>query len=417
MLAKDVFTPGGYPTHTLVDEHIRREQKTLAETLDTGGLIISLGGPSKAGKTVFVENVIGRGNLVHVTGAGVDSPAKLWMKVFDIIGTPVQHTQTSGTAFTGQVSGKVSAGAAIPLVAKAAGEVGTSGSWTQHAGSSEVTQHDLLQLLIRELKETKLVIFVDDFHYIAEVAKAEIAKQIKEAVRLGVRIICASVPYHSDDVLRANADLRGRVATIDLNYWTVDILVRIAQKGFDALHVGYDQTTLVRYAQEAAGSPQLMQSMCLNICHELGVAETDDSGVRIPTGGDFLKRVCSRTAALANYKSTVEKMMEGPKTRGTERTPYNLRIGTIADVYPIVMRAISSNPPELTFRYQNLQKRIEEVCAKESPSGSSVTGACHHLAQIANSGEMHTIVEWDSANDVLDIRDPYLLFYLRWSFF
>jgi Zn-dependent protease with chaperone function len=36
---------------------------------------------------------------------------------------------------------------------------------------------------------------------------------------------------------------------------------------------------------------------------------------------------------------------------------------------------------------------------------------------IANSSTNAEIIEWDSENDVLDIRDPYLLFYLRWSEF
>lgn len=53
---------------------------------------------------------------------------------------------------------------------------------------------------------------------------------------------------------------------------------------------------------------------------------------------------------------------------------------------------------------------------KSPPSGSSVTGACQHAAAIANSSVgTGNIVEWDSENDVFDIRDPYFLFYLRWS--
>jgi hypothetical protein len=51
----------------------------------------------------------------------------------------------------------------------------------------------------------------------------------------------------------------------------------------------------------------------------------------------------------------------------------------------------------------------------ESPSGSSITNACYQAALIANDTAGDSIVEWDNENDVFDIRDPYLLFYLRWS--
>jgi len=38
---------------------------------------LALSGPSKSGKTVFVEKVVGKDNLIHVTGSGIDSPGKL----------------------------------------------------------------------------------------------------------------------------------------------------------------------------------------------------------------------------------------------------------------------------------------------------------------------------------------------------
>ena len=65
--------------------------------------------------------------------------------------------------------------------------------------------------------------------------------------------------------------------------------------------------------------------------------------------------------------------------------------------------------------YQNLQVRIASVCEGDPPSGSSVTGACVHISDIANDAENRQVIEWDAANDVLDIRDPYLLFFLRWA--
>jgi hypothetical protein len=61
--------------------------------------------------------------------------------------------------------------------------------------------------------------------------------------------------------------------------------------------------------------------------------------------------------------------------------------------------------------------KSSQICEGEEPSGSSVIGACEHIASIANSSTNAEVIEWDSENDVLDIRDPYLLFYLRWSEF
>jgi hypothetical protein len=45
----------------------------------------------------------------------------------------------------------------------------------------------------------------------------------------------------------------------------------------------------------------------------------------------------------------------------------------------------------------------------------SIDKHCFHIASIATDAENKAVIEWDGTADVLDIRDPYLLFYLRWS--
>ncbi|WP_221928065.1 hypothetical protein, partial [Xanthomonas graminis] len=89
MKATEIFTPGRLPTHTYVGDHLQERAKELRQALDAGALVISLSGPSKSGKTVFIETNVGRDRLVQVTGAGVESPEKLWSRVFDLIGTPL----------------------------------------------------------------------------------------------------------------------------------------------------------------------------------------------------------------------------------------------------------------------------------------------------------------------------------------
>ena len=222
------------------------------------------------------------------------------------------------------------------------------------------------------------------------------------------------VPYHSDDAIRANPDLRGRTVKLDFDYWKPDELSKIANRGFTALQASTLPAYVQALASEAAGSPQLMQSLCLTTCFENDVRETQVTLKHLASDQEAISRVCTRTAATSDYSSTVAKMKDGPKTRGQDRKGYALHDGAVMDVYPLILCAIARNPPELTQRYPHLQRRIQLLCAKDQPSGSSVTGACSHIASIANDSENRNIIEWDAEGDVLDIRDPYLLFYLRW---
>jgi hypothetical protein len=259
------------------------------------------------------------------------------------------------------------------------------------------------------------VVFIDDFHYIAREVQVEISNQIKEAIRNNVIFVVASVPYHSDDAIRANSDLRGRTVKLDFDYWKPDELSKIATRGFAALNASTSPDYVQALAIEAAGSPQLMQMLCLNTCFENDLRETPSVAKSLESDKDAISRICTRTAATADYSSTIAKMKDGPKTRGQDRKGYVLHDRSVLDVYPLILRSIALDPPELTQRYPNLQRRIQSLCANDQPSGSSVTGACSHMASIANDSENRSVIEWDPQADVLDIRDPYRLFYLRWN--
>jgi hypothetical protein len=412
--ATHVFTPGKEPGVTYIDDHLQVHARVLRDALEAGAAVISLSGPSKSGKTVFIEKIVGQESLIPVTGAGVTSSKVLWDRVFHFIGTPTTKSVTTTDSKESLIGAKISGEAGVPFIAKGAGEI--NGGYKSSGSTAEKvdTPIDYLQLLISELSGTGFVVFIDDFHYIPKDVQVEVSNQIKEAIRHGVVFVVASVPYHSDDAVRANSDLRGRIVKLDFDYWRPEELAKIANKGFAALNASASPAYVDALSREAAGSPQLMQALCLTTCFENDVREAGPHK-QISVDKDAIWRVCSRTAATADYSSTVAKMTEGPKTRGTDRNSYLTKGGEVLDVYPLILRAVALDPPELTQRYANLQKRIQLVCARELPSGSSITGACSHIATIANAAENRSVIEWDGGSDVLDIRDPYLLFYLRWQ--
>lgn len=414
MKAKDIFTPGRFPSHTFVDDHLIEKRTILEDALDTGSMLISISGPSKSGKTVFVEECIGKDNIIPITGAGITSVDILWKRVFDQLGTALPTFQTTAASTANGFNTKVSGSGNI-LVAKAGAELGTSHVSTDSDSITTNISTDYLQLLISEVSKLDITIFIDDFHYIPRDTQAEIARQIKEAIRNNVKFIVASVPYHADDVIRSNPDLRGRIVSIDFGYWTAANLEKIAVKGFTALGVSVDADMITSLAEQAAGSPQLMQYLCLNSCYEIGARESSSTPYSLPRDQTLLERICKRTVLSTNYASVVDNMIDGPRVRGSDRISHTLKDGGQGDVYSILIRCLSIDPPQLTLRYDDLVLRAKALCSSQPPSGSSITGACSHIARIANDAANDNIIEWDGESDVLDIRDPYLLFYIRWA--
>ena len=415
--ATEVFVPGAYPQHTYVERSAERLEEVLHDALSTPGQVISLSGPSKSGKTVLVEKVVGRDQLIPLSGTSIRAPEDVWERVLDWMDVPssTSGARTVGTAVGGEL--KATAGAGILGLAK--GELGTAakGEVSGESTVETVRRRRGLSQVVKEIGGSDFVVLLDDFHYMKREVQGEVAKSLKEAVRLGVKIVTAAVSHRGDDVVRANPELRGRVRSIDLRYWNDDELRKIADSGFSALNAFVDREAMSAFIQEAAGSPQLMQLLCLQACFVLDLREKEQGGARLlDIPYSTARRIFEQSSSSTDFRSLVDVLDAGPRTRGTERKTYKFRDGTEGDVYRVVLRAVADDPPRLSFPYEELLKRTAKVCVGESPVGSSVTGTCLHMSRLAEDKfPTERAVDWDEQKQVLDIPDPYLLFYLRWS--
>jgi hypothetical protein len=172
------------------------------------------------------------------------------------------------------------------------------------------------------------------------------------------------------------------------------------------------------FATEAAGSPQLMQSICLWMCNHLGVHTTVEPSRAVTLDDDARKQILNITTMTADFRSLARALMQGPKVRPGDRKSYVHRDGRQGDVYLTVMRALAMDPPRLAIEYGEITRRLEELAGgKEHPDPSSVVRTCATLGQIASGFASTTgpSLEWDEQLQVMVIPDPYLLFYLRWS--
>lgn len=410
--AFDVFTPNSFPTHTYVERRAESLETVLSNALRVKNSVISLSGPSKSGKTVLVNKVIARDNLIYISGASIKAPDDLWRIILAWAGGPIEVTKGSEKSFGASLGGSAELKVGIPLVVKGGGtvEAGAEGSWGN--STSKSIAMDGLTSVAHEIANSDYIVFIDDFHYIDRDLQAEVAKQIKSGAEHGIRFCVASVPHRSDDVVRSNTELRGRLYAVDTHYWDVEELSQIARLGFRALNANLDEASIDRLAKEAFGSPQLMQAMCLNLALAKGLADQLSSTTQINVTDSDFKQAFELTSAGANYQSLLESLHSGPRQRGTERKEFQLTDGSKGDVYRATLLAIRSDPGQLSFTYDEMQKRVRAVCSDEVPVGGSITRSLEQMDEIAVAHEPKAI-EW--VDDVLDIVDPYFLFYLRAS--
>jgi hypothetical protein len=414
MKATTVFTPTDVPTITYVERTSKNYEKELRDAFAIPKMIVSISGPSKSGKTVLVSKVVSKDNLIHLYGASIKSADDLWNNVLAWMGGPVEITETTGKKLTGGASATVGGKIGVPLVAQ--GKVDAHGHASGESSSSTAKKVAVSNIdqIVKEIGGSEFVVFVDDFHYIDESVREEIGKQIKAAAELGVRICTASVPHRSDDVVRSNTELRGRVTAIDMGYWSSEELEMIAYRGFRELNADLAPSVLRGLSDEAFGSPQLMQAISLNFCFESNIGETLPEHVRIDVPAEKVRQVLERTSTSTDFSTLLQVLHAGPKQRGTERKQFKfIDNNSVGDVYRCVLLAIKADPSKLSFRYDEMIKRTVSVCAGDSPVGSSVAESLAQMAKLARTVQDAPVIEWDE--DVLDIVEPYFLFFLRCS--
>lgn len=414
MKITDIFVPNDTPTVTYVDRAEHKLEQRLRDLYETPNLVVSISGPSKSGKTVLIKKVVPEDCLITVPGAGITSAEVLWDRALNWMGIP-HETATSKSNST-EVSGNVESGGKLKIPWVAEGEAKASGgigkSWARER--SETRQRGGLEQVISEIAGSDFVLFVDDFHYIKADVREEVGRQIKAAAENGVKIFTASVPHRAGDVVRSNPELRGRVAAVDMAYWSVDELRQIPRKGFAALNGEIAPAVEATIASEAFGSPQLMQSICLHLCYVLSWRVPLERQERMPVLPDQIAEALSATSTLTDFSNMVAALHTGAKTRGTERKIHNLVDGTRGDVYRAILLGIRKDPASLSFTYDEILNRVRSACVDEAPVGSSINSALEQMHIIGEEVQPGTSpISWDE--NILDITDPYFLFYLRFS--
>lgn len=409
----DIFTPNDTPEITYVGRNDLKLEENLAAYCALPKMVVSISGPSKSGKTVLINKVIDRELIIPVIGSGISSPEVLWERALGWMNVPVSTSVTKTSGNTIDVGTKGAAKIDI-LAAKGEIEGGVASGKQWSEATTSTKQSSGLPDVIKEIAGSDFVIFLDDFHYIAEEHREEIGRQIKVAADNGVKIITASVPHRTDDVVRSNPELRGRVAAVDVGYWEPRHLRMIAQQGFHALNVELAPSIEKRLCEEAMGSPQLMQTICFCLCQVKGIKEPLKEQARLEVTEADILAALFQTSQFTDFTKMINSLHAGARIRGQERKEHLLTDNSKGDVYRAVLMAICADPISMSFTYDQIVSRVKSVCLGESPAGSSVTSCLEQMHKISEKLQPgRPVLSWDGDN--LDITDPYFSFFLRSS--
>ena len=379
--AKEVFIPGALPESTYVTRKMKigfTYEERLKQALSMDGYLTSISGPSKIGKTVLCEKVIGFDYLVEVSGSDFHDEKNLWFQIGTKAGMP------SGGEFTkGRETGN--------LVSE----------------TYVITKDNVIDYY----REHGFVLLLDDFHYADFKMQMYMARQFKDAIRKGFKVIIASLPHRSDDAVRTNPDLQGRISIIDIEAWTKDELREIPVKGFAELSAGISEADIDRLVEESICSPQLMQLICLNICILENIDEEQTGKIKNET----IEKSFRFSTLNLDYEKVTNVLKQGKNPRGRSRKSYQTAEFGQLDLYGLILEAIAVDPPIVSVTFDELMNRVLSlISGEEKPTVKSLKDYLKNLQEVlSDKGRSYEVIEWK--DNVLYILESLFLFYLRWG--
>lgn len=412
----DVFVAGGMPRLTYIPRAPRNLEERLRSAKDNLCKLVTVTGSTKSGKTVLVKKVFPSEDSIWIDGGTVKFEDDLWNYVLQGLAgqTEISLAESKGnsSSFEGRLEGEVE----LPLwkIFKAKG-TGNLGS--KHTSTKETTKSTSLSLTprsaaISQLRSAKQPLVIDDFHYLQRDFQGNVIRALKPLIFDGIPVILIAIPHRRYDAVKVEREMTGRLEQINIPMWEADELFEIAKQGFPLLNLKVNTNVLNKLANEAYGSPHLMQEFCRKLSEFHNVSETLSNELFIfDVDSELFKTVAEGTG-----KIMFDKLSKGPRQRA-DRVQRKLKSGEKVDIYKATLYALVEVSPGLeTIEYEQLRSAMRKVLSDKIPQAGEITRVLEKMAEIAATDEASTpVLDWEKEERKLHITDPFFAFYLKWG--
>lgn len=408
---KQVFTPGGQPSVTYVSrDHLGLEDQ-IEDVIARGYAFNVVTGPTKSGKTVLIQKVLGERPTLLLEGGLIGSIDAFWDQLAYKLN--IADTATKGQSGTAGNTATVEGSGGVPgfVQGKAA-----NASTTTETDFSQLTYSNVKSLaVIDRLRTTETPLVIDDFHYVDATVQLAVIRALKGAVQDGLTLFLVAVPHRAFDPLQAEDEVNGRFSHVEIPSWSLDDLVQIPTNGFEALNVAVPAAIIRRICSDSFGNPLLVQEICSELClrHKIRGHQSSRRKLDKPR----LLETYTQMAARKSFP-TFRDLARGPggyKRRKTRK----LVSGEDADLYQGILLAVARLGPLPVTTFAELQNSLKSVFDKLEtvPRKQEIVAALKAMNLVARGRPQGSPpIEWVEESETFVIIDPFLMFYMSWTF-
>lgn len=252
------------------------------------------------------------------------------------------------------------------------------------------------------LKLVKFVV-IDDFHFLSQPVRYEIAKNLKLLHEKKVRFIIIGISSSAEELVGVDAELGIRNDPFDLKTQNNEFVESLILKGTKLLNVKLTDNCLEKIVLASNGIPSIVHVICRISLVYNNVFETQSNVIEL----DFeLKDLKSEILRIFDSKY-FNKVLSITKGKQQARSIHN----TYFDIIETIATDTRSEIPT-EFLYEKLVKPI--VDGKErAKKATSFYNCLNNLAEIIVNNKCSDLLYYNKSGKTIAIEDPSLRFYLN----
>jgi hypothetical protein len=395
------------PKHTYVDRAGLDRKFTYLVGQDRH-LVIH--GASKQGKTVLRKKNLPENKCLIVQCGANSTRDRIYLEILRQLETEIPTEISKSLTLGAEVKGKASGKLNLHLVASSEAEIEAEGSIER--GSETVLKPvgidpGSIGYVAQEIKISGKRVIIEDFHYLPEQEKINLAFDLKAFWDSQVFFIIIGIWADQNLLTYYNGDLSGRIEEIDIR-WTVEELEKVLQQGETALNIGFEHKIKQEILEDANENVGLLQRIAEKYCYEVGVDESNRK-MKIVDDRDSLKKcrdmICVEESV--RYRLFDDVVSRGLRDSGqSELKVYQRVVRVCVEASNLELRD-GINRADLLNRIQAYESRIRL---------SDLSAALNKIDRLqANRSISPLVLSYNPNTQKIQLVDREFLFYRKYG--
>ena len=246
-------------------------------------------------------------------------------------------------------------------------------------------------------------VVIDDFHFLSQAVRIQIAKNLKLLHEKHIRFIIIGISSSAEELVGVDSELGIRNDPFDIKIQTSEFTRTLIVKGTNLLNVNFDENSIEQIISASNGVPSIIHVICRIVLVTNNIFETTEKPKILSVD---LKELKSEIIRIFDSKY-FNKILAITKGKQQARSVHN--------TYFDIIETIASDPRSeipTEFLYEKLVKPIADG-KERGRKATSFYNCLNNLAEIIETNKASDLIHYNKSGKTISIEDPSLRFYLN----